>query len=267
MMKQRKGLTRAKETEKSFTLGPSLSLRPDPPSWNKRGNLSYKPWLDLLQARRRFCSNVWHEYSYVYTNMYLLCVCANSAGSGDTGRIRSLILAFVACTINSEIFARTLFSRIALKDIFATLKIRDYGTIWPKSVNDSNLAEILSREFFSRHVAYMYAYTKFRENKNPRENLRFYSIYDGYQHLKDWFIYTYGKKCVICPLLFCSFSSPQHVAVLNSQLVYLRLYCRTFIRIKSMYLRPPDKEPRSKEPSPVTCAGRMILYPFLTSSE
>ena len=28
-------------------------------------------------------------------------------------------------TVNSEIFARILFSRIALKDIFVTLKIRD----------------------------------------------------------------------------------------------------------------------------------------------
>ena len=28
-------------------------------------------------------------------------------------------------TVNSEIFARILFERLALKDIFATLKIRD----------------------------------------------------------------------------------------------------------------------------------------------
>ena len=32
-------------------------------------------------------------------------------------------------TVNSEIFARFLISRIALKDIFATLKIRDYRMI------------------------------------------------------------------------------------------------------------------------------------------
>ena len=30
-------------------------------------------------------------------------------------------------TVDSEIFAIILFSRIVLKDIFATLKIRDYG--------------------------------------------------------------------------------------------------------------------------------------------
>ena len=83
-----------------------------------------------------------------------------------------------------------------------------------------------------------------------------------YQHLKDWFIYTYGKICVICPRLFCSFTNPQHVVVLKFQLVYLCLYCRTFIRIQSTYLRLPDKEPRRKEPSSVTGAGRMILSPF-----
>ena len=32
-------------------------------------------------------------------------------------------------TVNSEIFARILFSRIALKPIFVTLKIRDKGVI------------------------------------------------------------------------------------------------------------------------------------------
>ena len=33
-------------------------------------------------------------------------------------------------TVNLEIFARMLFSREALKDIFATLIIRDYGMIY-----------------------------------------------------------------------------------------------------------------------------------------
>ena len=33
-------------------------------------------------------------------------------------------------TVNSEIFARILFSRIALKGIFATLKIRDLGILY-----------------------------------------------------------------------------------------------------------------------------------------
>ena len=31
----------------------------------------------------------------------------------------------IGCTVNSEIFARILFSRIALKDIFVTFKIHD----------------------------------------------------------------------------------------------------------------------------------------------
>ena len=33
-------------------------------------------------------------------------------------------------SVNAEISARILFSRIALQDIFATLKIRDYGMIY-----------------------------------------------------------------------------------------------------------------------------------------
>ena len=33
-------------------------------------------------------------------------------------------------TVNSEIFARILFSRMALKEVFATLKIRDLGMIY-----------------------------------------------------------------------------------------------------------------------------------------
>ena len=33
-------------------------------------------------------------------------------------------------TVNSEIFARILFSQIASKDIFAKLKIRDFGMLY-----------------------------------------------------------------------------------------------------------------------------------------
>ena len=33
-------------------------------------------------------------------------------------------------TVNPEIFARILFSQMALKDIFATFKIRDQGMIY-----------------------------------------------------------------------------------------------------------------------------------------
>ena len=39
-------------------------------------------------------------------------------------------------TVNSEIFVRILFSRIALKDIFATFKICDLGNDLPTSIND-----------------------------------------------------------------------------------------------------------------------------------
>ena len=43
-----------------------------------------------------------------------------SRGADQTSQIH-----ICADTVNSEIFARILFSRIALKDIFATLEIRD----------------------------------------------------------------------------------------------------------------------------------------------
>ena len=39
-------------------------------------------------------------------------------------------------TVNSEIFARILFSRISVKDIFATLKISRLRHDLPISVND-----------------------------------------------------------------------------------------------------------------------------------
>ena len=34
------------------------------------------------------------------------------------------------CTVNSEFFARILFSRIGLNDLFAALNIREYGMIY-----------------------------------------------------------------------------------------------------------------------------------------
>ena len=46
-------------------------------------------------------------------------------------------LALKPSTVNLEIFARILFSRIAFKDIFATLEIRDLGMIYVRiSVNE-----------------------------------------------------------------------------------------------------------------------------------
>ena len=44
------------------------------------------------------------------------------------------MVSFCRCaTVNSEIFARIKFSRIALKDIFATSKIREKGIIYLES--------------------------------------------------------------------------------------------------------------------------------------
>ena len=43
---------------------------------------------------------------------------------------------FMSSTVNSETFARIYYSRIVIKVIFATLKIREIGCDLPISVND-----------------------------------------------------------------------------------------------------------------------------------
>ena len=50
--------------------------------------------------------------------------------------IRTTNFLSLSSTVNSEIFARMLFSRIALKDIFATLTIMRPGQDLPIPVND-----------------------------------------------------------------------------------------------------------------------------------
>ena len=47
---------------------------------------------------------------------------------------------FESCTVNPEIFARILFSRIALKDLFATLKNLGQGHDFPISVDDRTIS-------------------------------------------------------------------------------------------------------------------------------
>ena len=75
------------------------------------------------------------------------------------------LLVFVRNTVNSEIFARNLFSRMALKDIFATLKFRDKGMIYPDQ-STAKWSCHFTRVLFSRNFAYKtLAYAKFRENK------------------------------------------------------------------------------------------------------
>ena len=60
-------------------------------------------------------------------------------------------------TVNSEIFARILFSRKALKDIFVTLKIRDFGMIY--------LHQKRTKEFFAISRGFYLRETLFLENK------------------------------------------------------------------------------------------------------
>ena len=61
---------------------------------------------------------------------------------------------------NPEIFARILFSPITLKDIFATLKICDYGMIYLYQLTTEWLRHF-ARILFTRNIAS----AKFRENK------------------------------------------------------------------------------------------------------
>ena len=51
-------------------------------------------------------------------------------GTSEEPISRELAHMYTFNTVNSEIFARILFSRIALKGIFATLEIRDLGMIY-----------------------------------------------------------------------------------------------------------------------------------------
>ena len=56
-------------------------------------------------------------------------------------------------TVNSEIFAGILFSRRALKDIFATLKIRDFDMIYL----------YMEKSFSPFHEGFIFAKLRIRE--------------------------------------------------------------------------------------------------------
>ena len=76
---------------------------------------------------------------------------------------RNLRICDQSHNVNSEIFERILFSRKALKDIFATLKNRDYVMI----ISKRQTGFAISRGLYFHEA-------KFRENK-PLENFRIYS--------------------------------------------------------------------------------------------
>ena len=68
--------------------------------------------------------------------------------------IQWIILKFDACslmaTINSEMFARLLFSRIALKDIFETVKKSRLVHHFPISVNDRAISSFREGLIFTK---------------------------------------------------------------------------------------------------------------------
>ena len=67
-------------------------------------------------------------------------------------------------TVNSEIFARISISRMALKDIFATLKIHDKGKIYTYQ-STTEWSRHFTRVLLSRNLACI-CESKFRENKS-----------------------------------------------------------------------------------------------------
>ena len=78
------------------------------------------------------------------------------------------LLAAFAHTVNSEILVKILFSRIALKDIFAMLEIRHLCMIYVYQLT-TELSSHLARPLISRN----FAYAKFRENKTLAKILEF----------------------------------------------------------------------------------------------
>ena len=82
-------------------------------------------------------------------------------------------------TVNLEIFARNLFSRIALKDIFAKLKfaIRPWCTYISKRQSDL----VILREFYFRKTSHMRSFAKIK----PSRNYRIYSITENVQSCVD----------------------------------------------------------------------------------
>ena len=78
--------------------------------------------------------------------------------------LMDIVLSIFSCkygvTVDSEIFAIILFSRIALKVIFAKLKIRDFGMIYLHQYRIKGCRHF-TNILFSRNSAY----AKFRENK------------------------------------------------------------------------------------------------------
>ena len=79
-----------------------------------------------------------------------------------------LLLNFISChilNVNPEFFARILFSQIALKDIFVTLKIHDYGMIYIYR-HDRVVSAFREYLIFTK-------LRKFRENKTLAKNSEF----------------------------------------------------------------------------------------------
>ena len=68
------------------------------------------------------------------------------------------------------VFARSLFWRIGLKDIFSMLKNRDFDMIYLQQKRTKRFRNF-ARVLFSRNSAS----AKFREKKKPRENFLIYS--------------------------------------------------------------------------------------------
>ena len=73
------------------------------------------------------------------------------------GNLPSSLIQFEFITLCSEIFARLLFSRITIKDIFATLKVC-LGHDLPTSVNNI----VISRGFYFHETSHRRSFAKIK---------------------------------------------------------------------------------------------------------
>ena len=96
------------------------------------------------------------------------------------------------CTVNSEIFARNVLSRIALKDLFVTLKICDFST-WFSYISKCQIIFAISRGFYFHKTSHM---RSFAEKKNSQKllNLQYFHIYCSL--IWTLTLETLRKKCI-----------------------------------------------------------------------
>ena len=128
--------------------------------------MATKNFVQCIYSRQQYLVE-----QFVYKHALRERQCRYQLIHADSSGLRYFDVSFVHqihCTVNPEIFARILFSRIELKDIFDA-KYSRLGHDLPLSVNDRVISPFL--EDFWRILISRYA--KFRENKTLVKNSNF----------------------------------------------------------------------------------------------